>query len=150
MLKFHPLKEADLAAYDWAHEPLTALLPEGEERLRRGLAADDLLLTVFDEAEKPIGMLILLQTPTAGKPVCAVVEQIVLLEPYRRHKIGRMLLSLAAGAAVERGIWFLAAEVPADNEAAQGFAEAMHFRKTPWYDEYLLLDLSDVEGMRHG
>ena len=148
MLKFHPLNEADLDARDWTQEPLTALLPGGAEYLRGMQKKGNLLLTVFD-GEKPVGMLVMEQTPTAGKPVCAVVDTVVLLEEYRRHGLGRMLICLAAGAAVDRQIWFLAGAVP-ETEAARGFAGAIHMRKTPWYDDLWLLDLSDVEGMRHG
>ena len=148
MLKFHPLRQEDFDARDWDAEPLTRLLPDGAEALRKRAEAGDLLLTVFD-ADRPVGMLMLNREPTDGRPVCAVIEAVVLLEEYRRHGLGRMLMSLAAGAAVDRQIWFLAAAVP-ETDAARGFAAAMHMRKTPWYDDLWLLDLSDVEGMRHG
>jgi len=147
MLKFHPLKPEELESLNWNSHPLAACLPKGfdpAEALRR----HDLVLTLFDE-DALIGALVLNHTPTDGKPVCAVVETAALLPAYRRHGLGRMLMALAAGAAAERGIWFLAAQVP-DTPEAQGFAAAMHFKQTEWYGNYLLLDLSDVEGMRHG
>ena len=57
------------------------------------------------------------------------------------------LMALAAGEAAERKIWFLAGIVPPE---AAAFAAAMHMKQTEWFTDYLLLDLSDVEGMRYG
>ena len=147
MLKFHPLKPDEPEILHWQTQPLAAWMPEGFVPAA-ALENGDLLLGLFD-AEQLIGLLLLNKQPTDGKPQCAVVETTVVLPAYRRHGLGRMLMALAAGAAAERGIWFLASEVP-DTPEAQGFAAAMHFRQTEWYDRYLLLDLSDVEGMRHG
>ncbi|MBR3268381.1 MAG: GNAT family N-acetyltransferase [Oscillospiraceae bacterium] len=147
MLKFHPLKAEELRELQWQSQPLAAYLPayfDPAEALKR----EDLLLTVFD-GSRPVGMLVMRKEPTNGRPNCAVIETAVLLPEYRRHGLGRMLTALAAGAAAERGIWFLAAQV-LDTPEAKGFASAMHFRQTEWYPDYLLLDLSDVEGMRHG
>jgi GNAT superfamily N-acetyltransferase len=83
------------------------------------------------------------------KPRCAVIGWTVILPECRRHGLGRMLLTLAAGEAVERQIWFLAARVPQD-EAALRFADAIHMKQTEWFDDLRVLDLSDVEGLRYG
>ena len=147
MLKFHPLKPDDLETLDWSAQALTPCMPADFDPAA-AVQAGDLVLTLFD-ADRLIGVLELKQAPLNGKPVCAVVGSAAVLPAYRRHGLGRMLMALAASAAAERGIWFLAAQVPETPEA-QGFAAAMHFRQTDWYDDYLLLDLSHVEGMRHG
>ena len=147
MLKFHPMKAEDLETLDWSVQELALCMPADFDPAA-AVQAGDLVLTLFDE-DRLIGALELKQEPLNGKPVCAVVGTAAVLPAYRRHGLGRMLTALAASAAAERGIWFLAAKVPETAEA-QGFAAAMHFRQTDWYDGYLLLDLSDVEGMRHG
>ncbi len=147
MLKFHLLKQEELSLPEWAKQPLAEYLP-GDFDPERALKRGDLLLAVFDEA-RLIGLLELRQEPTDGKPRCMLIEQTVLLPEYRRHGIGRMLTAIAAGTAAERSIWFLAARPP-KTEEGRLFAEAMHFRMTEWYPDLLLLDLSDVEGMRHG
>ena len=147
MLKFHPLKAEELAALDWQNQPLAAELPS-PDFAAKSLAEGNMLLTIFEEG-KPIGMLELKQQPTDGKPRCAVVGTVVLLPAYRRHGLGRMLMAIAASTVAERGIWFLAGDVP-DTPEARGFAAAIHMKQTQWYEDLWLLDLSDVEGLRYG
>ncbi|MBQ8922169.1 MAG: GNAT family N-acetyltransferase [Oscillospiraceae bacterium] len=147
MLKFHPLKQDELGPLQWQSQPLAACMPadfDPEQSLEKG----NLLLTIFD-GERPVGLLELRDEPIGGKPRCALIEHTVLLPEYRRHGLGRMLTAIAASTAAERRIWFLAAQPP-ETEAGRCFAEALHFRQTEWYSDLLLLDLSDVEGMRHG
>ena len=148
MLRFHKMNQTDLSRSDWEQEPLAALLPDGKEYLMRRLAAGDTLFIMYD-GEKPVGLLEMDAAPVGEKPKCARVGLVVLLPEYRRHGLGRMLMCLAAGEAVERQLWFLAGTVP-ETEEAEGFAKAIHMRKTEWFSDLHVLDLSDVEGLRHG
>ena len=148
MLRFRKLNAADTEAQIWQKTPLTALLPDGLITITAHLEKGDTVFVLFD-AEQPVGLLILNQEPVGEKPRCLIVEQIILLPEYRRHGLGRMLMTLAAGEAVERRIWFLAGHLPRTPEAA-GFAAAVHMQQTDWFEDLLLLDLSDVEGLRHG
>ena len=150
MLRFRKITEEDINRCHWETEPLSALLsyPDTAEGLRASVARRNTVIVMFD-GETPAGFLEIAAEPTEGKPVCAVITQLAVLESYRRHGLGRMLMVLAADDTAGRGIWFLAAHVP-ETEAAQGFAKAVHMKQTEWYDDMLLLDLSDVEGLRHG
>ena len=148
MLCFHKLKQADLALTDWQKEPLSALLPGGAEYYESALLAGNTLFVLYD-AEQLVGLLEMDAKSVGEKPECAVVGTVVILPAYRRHGLGRMLMCLAAGEAVERKLWFLAGAVPQTPEA-EAFAEAIHMRKTEWLHDMNVLDLSDVEGLRHG
>lgn len=148
MLRFHKMKQAELELTEWQAEPLSALLPEGAEYYHKALQNGDTLFVLYDE-KKPVGLLGMAAETVGEKPACAVVTNIVLLPEYRRHGLGKMLMGLAAGEAVERRIWFLAGSVPHTAEA-EGFASAIHFRQTEWLPDMAVLDLSDVEGLRHG
>lgn len=148
MLRFHKLKQADLTLTDWPAEPLSALLPDGADFFEKSLHEGNTVFVLFDE-QKPVGLLEMLAEPVGEKPACAVVSNVLMLPDYRRHGLGRMLMCLAAGEAAERRLWFLAGAVPETKEA-MGFADAIHFRKTEWLEDMLILDLSDVEGLRHG
>ena len=147
MLKFRKLKKSDLAETDWEHAALTGLLP-APSYWADALSADAVLFVIFD-GEKPIGMLEMDAKPTESRPACAKVNRVLILPELRRHGLGRMLMALAAGEAVERKLWFIAGSVP-DTEEAQGFAAGIHLRKSDWFDDLFVLDLSDVEGLRHG
>ena len=148
MLRFHKMKQTELSQHGWTQEPLSALLPEGADYLAQKLAAGDTLFVMYD-GEKPVGLLEMDAAPVGEKPKCARVGLVVLLPEYRRHGLGRMLMCLAAGEAVERQLWFLAGAVP-ETEEAQGFAKAIHMQQTEWFPDLQVLDLSDVEGLRHG
>ena len=146
MLRFRKLRPADAGLPVWQDAPLTALLPNGSGYIPAHLAQGDTVFVIFEE-EKPVGLLVMQAEPIGEKPRCAVIANIILLPEYRRHGLGRMLMALAAGEAAERKIWFLAGIVPPE---AAAFAAAMHMKQTEWFTDYLLLDLSDVEGMRYG
>ena len=148
MLRFRKLKESDLSKTDWSAEPLTALLPAGADYIPQHLAAGDTIFVIFEEG-KPIGLLEMDAQTVGEKPRCAVIGYAVILPDCRRRGLGRMLMTLAAGEAVERQIWFLAGSVPQE-ETAQRFADAVHFRMTEWFETLRVLDLSDVEGLRYG
>lgn len=148
MLRFHKMKQTELSQHNLAQEPLSALLPEGADYLAQKLAAGDTLFVMYD-GEKPVGLLEMDAAPVGEKPKCARIGLVVLLPEYRRHGLGRMLMCLAAGEAVERQLWFLAGAVP-ETEEAQGFAKAIHMQQTEWFADLQVLDLSDVEGLRHG
>lgn len=149
MLRFRKLKETDLPGTEWQSEPLTALLPNGAAYISGNLAAGNTVFVIFDEENKPIGLLEMDAQTVGEKPRCAVIGLVTVLPEYRRHGLGRMLMTLAAGEAAGRQIWFLAARVPQE-EAAVRFADAIHMKQTEWFTELRVLDLSDVEGLRYG
>ena len=148
MLRFHKLKQADLALTDWQKEPLSAMLPGGAHYYETMLREGNTLFVLFDD-QMPVGILEMEAEPVGEKPKCAVVGNVLLLPEYRRRGLGRMLMCLAAGEAAGRQLWFLAGAVPETGEAA-AFARAIHMKQTHWFDDMLVLDLSDVEGLRHG
>ena len=148
MLRFHKLKQDDLSRTDWQQEKLLALLPGGADHYASALGKGNTVFVLYD-AEKLVGLLEMDAESVGEKPECAVVRTVVILPEYRRHGLGRMLMCLAAGEAVERKLWFLAGAVP-QTEEAEAFAEAIHMRKTDWLPDLNILDLSDVEGLRHG
>ena len=148
MLKFRKMKPQDIANTDWTAEPLAALLPEGAAFFAQVLEKGDTLFVLFDDG-KPVGLMEMERDPVGTKPQCAVVGTVVMLPEYRRQGLGRMLMALAAGEAVERGLWFIAGTVP-ETEAAQGFAKSIHMLPSEWFTDRFVLDLSDVEGLRHG
>ena len=148
MLRFRKLKADDPAETVWQEAPLAQLLPDGLNHIQTHLAQGDILFALFDDAQ-PVGLLTMNAEPFGEKPRCLIIEHLMLLPEYRRHGLGRMLMTLAAGEAVERKIWFLAGRPPQTPEA-EGFAAAIHMKQTAWFDDLLLLDLSDVEGLRHG
>ncbi len=148
MLRFRKLKQNDLTQIDWQNEPLSALLPEGADTPAAALMRGDTLFALFED-EKLTGMLEIKAEPVGEKPKCAVVGFTVILPERRRHGLGRMLMCLAAGEAAARQLWFLAGEVP-ETEEAVGFADAIHMKQTEWFPTLRVLELSDVEGLRHG
>ncbi len=148
MLRFHKLNREELNQTDWKAEPLSTLLPQGAEYYETALQNGDVLFVLYEE-QKLIGLLGMAAEPVGDKPKCAVVTDVVILPEYRRHGLGRMLMCLAAGEAVERKLWFLACAAPHTAEA-EGFAKALHMQQTEWLRDMLVLDLSDVEGLRHG
>lgn len=148
MLRFRKLKQTDLEQTDWSSEPLTALLPAGADYITQHFVQGDTLIVLFDDG-KPVGLLEMDAQPIGEKPRCAVIGMTVLLSEYRRRGLGRMLMVLAADTAVSRQLWFLAGRVP-HTEEAEGFAKAIHMKQTAWFADMLVLDLSDVEGLRYG
>lgn len=94
------------------------------------------------------GALVMAAAAAGTSPAYLKVYNVTVLEDVRRHGLGRMLMCMAAGEAVERKVWFLGcdAQLSAD---VQAFADAIHFRAGS-DPAVLLLDLSDVEGLRHG
>lgn len=105
-------------------------------------------LVVYED-DKLIGISIISAKLTDTKPKCAVIPRLIMAPEVRRHGLGRMLMGQTAGAALNRGAYFAAAQIPDTAEAA-GFAASIGFKKTPLFDDMLVLDLTDVEGMRHG
>lgn len=148
MLKFRKMKPQDIAGIDWQAEPLSALLPGAAAYFADVLANDATLFVLFDDG-KLVGLLEMERDPVGEKPKCAVVGTVVILPAYRRQGLGRMLMTLAAGEAVERQLWFIAGTVP-DTEEAQSFAKRIHLLPSEWFTDRYVLDLSDVEGLRHG
>ena len=147
MLRFRKLRESDLTVFDLEHAELTGLLPSPgyyAETLARG----DMLLVILD-GETPVGLLEMAAEPVGEKPRCAWVSRVLILPALRRHGLGRMLMALAAGEAAERKLWFITGEIP-DTEEAAAFAKAIHLLPDSRFGGRILLDLSDVEGLRHG
>ena len=97
---------------------------------------------------KPVGGLTMSTEKEGTSPAYLSVRSLSVLPEIRRHGLGRMLMCMAAGEAVERQVWFLGCD-PRLDETAQAFADAVHFR-AGCVPGVLLLDLSDVEGLRHG
>ena len=147
MLRFRKLKEHDLTEFDWSAAELTALLPS-PAYYRETLEKGNMLLVILD-GEKPLGLLEMEKEPDGTRPPCARISRLLILPALRRHGLGRMLMALAAGEAAERKLWFLSGDIPDTPEAA-GFAEAVHMLPDSRFDGRVLLDLSDVEGLRHG
>lgn len=142
MLVIQKLNEEKLAAVSGT-EKLEAFLPcTLSAALENGLTP--LLMLVEG---RPVGAILLGAQPEGEKPVFLRVCGMAVLPEVRRHGLGRMLMSIAAGESVQRQVWFLGADAPG-GEDASGFAKAMHFK--PAENGTWLLDLSDVEGMRHG
>ena len=67
----------------------------------------------------------------------------------RRHGLGRMLMGQTAGAVLSHGAYFIAAAVP-DTDEAKAFAQSVGMKETALFPDMLVLDLTDVEGLRHG
>ena len=147
MLRFRKLKEHDLTVFDWTDAELTALLPS-PAYYRETLEKGNMLLVILD-GEKPLGLLEMEKEPDGTRPPCARINRVLVLPALRRHGLGRMLMALAAGEAAERQLWFLSGEIP-DTKEASGFAKAVHMLPDSRFDGRVLLDLSDVEGLRHG
>ncbi|MCQ2408600.1 MAG: GNAT family N-acetyltransferase [Oscillospiraceae bacterium] len=148
MLRFRKIQPSDLDKTDWMQAPLTALLPEGADYLSTHIRNGDTVFVILDD-DKLVGLLEMEAETVGERPRCAVVGTTVILPEYRRHGLGRILMGLAAGEALERQIWFLAGAVPQTAEA-EGFADGIHMKKTEWFEELRVLDLSDVEGLRYG
>ncbi|MBR6760795.1 MAG: GNAT family N-acetyltransferase [Oscillospiraceae bacterium] len=68
---------------------------------------------------------------------------------YRRQGLARTLLSLAAGKAMEFGAYLLYTHAP-QTAIAQMFCAAVGFVQDTKDPAYLMLDLTDTKGMRHG
>ncbi len=147
MLRFRKLRDSDLTAYDWEHAALTGLLPS-PDYYKETLARRDMLLVIFD-GDKPLGLLEMAAEPFGDRPPCAWVGRVLILPELRRHGLGRMLMALAAGEAAERKLWFITGDIP-DTEEAAAFAKAIHLLPDDRFGGRVLLDLSDVEGLRHG
>ena len=148
MLRFRKIKPSDLDKTDWTNEPLAALLPEGADYLSAHIRNGDTVFVIFED-DKPVGLLEMNAETVGEKPRCAVIGTTVILPEYRRHGLGRILMGLAAGEALDRQIWFLAGAVPQTAEA-EGFADGIHMKQTEWFADLRVLDLSDVEGLRYG
>ena len=147
MLQFHMLSDADAAPEKWQGTALSALLGGADYPADR-LSCGCTVIAMYDST-LPAGLLCVSGDTTDSTPVCGIVETVVLLPEYRRHGLGRILMGLAAGEALDRQIWFLAGAVPQTAEA-EGFADGIHMKQTEWFADLRVLDLSDVEGLRYG
>ena len=147
MLHFRKITAADAAAVSWEQAALTALLPSPDYAAAM-LAAGGTVILLTDDGI-PAGLLAMPAETVGERPVCGLIDLVVLLPEYRRHGLGRILMGMAANEFAERGIWFLAGKVPAD-PTAQAFAEAIGMKRTADSAELSVLDLSDVEGLRYG
>ena len=105
-------------------------------------------LVVYED-DLLIGISIISAKLTDTKPRCAVIPRLVMAPSVRRHGLGRMLMGQTAGAALNRGAYFVAARIP-DTPEANAFAASVGLKETPVFDDMLMLDLTDVEGLRHG
>ncbi len=74
---------------------------------------------------------------------------LIIHPQYRRQGLGRTLLSLAAGKAMEFGAYQLYADAP-ETTLAQLFCQAVGFLQDTKDPAYRILDLTDTKGMRHG
>ena len=145
MLIFREIPCPLLAEREPQAEPLLALWP-GNNPLP--MTDAETALVVYED-DTLIGISVVSANFTDTKPKCAVIPRLVMAPAARRHGLGRMLMGQTAGAALNRGAYFVAAYVPDTDEAA-AFAESVGFRTTPVFDDMLMLDLTDVEGLRHG
>ena len=144
MLIIKKLTEEKLRSLSDYAEADAALQPGGlAGALRDGLTVFLMLLD-----GKTAGVLAMKSDAEGSSPAFARVTDVFVVPALRRHGLGRMLMCSAAGEAVERKTWFLGCSA-ALSEAGAAFAEAMHFRAGT-VPGTLLLDLSDVEGLRHG
>lgn len=141
MLRFRKLQFADLQSDVWRNQADFA-------QICQAISPEDTLFAAFLD-DVPAGILTMKPGCTDSKPPCAMLDLLFIRPDCRRQGIGRILTALAAGDAVERQLWFLAAKPPAQPDAV-AFAEAIHLRKTDWLSDFYVLDLSDVEGLRYG
>lgn len=141
MLKFRRLQHADLASDAWSSQS------ELKAAFRSAFPEDTVFGAFLDDV--PVGALVLSANSTESKPPCALLKYLYVRSDCRRQGIGRILTAIAAGEAAERQLWFLAAPVPETSDAA-AFAKAIHFGENDWMNGLLVLDLSDVEGLRYG
>lgn len=144
MLIIRKLTEKKLRASGGGAEPDEALRPEAlSAALEEGMTVFLMLLD-----GKAAGVLTMGSEAEGSSPAFVRVRNVYVRPALRRHGLGRMLMCSAAGEAVERRVWFLGCDA-ALSEEGTAFAAAMHFRAGAAADT-LLLDLSDVEGLRHG
>ncbi|MCQ2417653.1 MAG: GNAT family N-acetyltransferase [Oscillospiraceae bacterium] len=148
MLLFRKMKPQGIRSINWTEEPLTQFVPDGEGFFAKIIAENHTLFLLFEEG-RPIGMIVMEKDAVGQKPKCAAIRNLVILPEYRRRGLARMLMVIAAGEAVERQLWFMAGSVP-ETEDAQAFAKSVHMQPSEWFSDKYVLDLSDVEGMRHG
>lgn len=147
MLIFRRLKPETTAAIDWQAQEITALLPRSDYAAE-SVAAEGTVFVILEE-EKVIGLAAMPEKLTETKPVCGVLECLVILPAYRRQCLGRMLAGLIANALAERSVWFMAGSVPQSPEA-EAFAKAIGMKPCGFLDGMSVLDLSDVDGLRYG
>lgn len=147
MLIFRRLKPETAAAIDWQAQEITALLPRNDYAAE-SVAAEGTVFVILEE-EKVIGLAAMPEKLTETKPVCGVLESLVILPAYRRQSLGRMLAGLIANALAERSVWFMAGSVPQSPEA-EAFAKAIGMKPCDFLDGMSVLDLSDVDGLRYG
>jgi len=145
MLIFREIPCPLLAEQEPQAEPLLSLWP-GDNSLP--MTEAETALVVYED-DTLIGISVISAAFTDTKPKCAVIPRLVMAPAARRHGLGRMLMGQTAGAALNRGAYFVAAHVP-DTEEARAFAKSVGFRETPVFSDMLMLDLTDVEGLRHG
>lgn len=118
-----------------------------EERGLLRVPENGTLFGAFEDG-LPCGLLVLSKDTVGERPVCAQVLDLYVSEALRRRQIGRTLLGMAAGTAVSRRIYFLCAKV---TEESLAFWDAVGMRESPLAPEGMrLLDLANVEGLRHG
>ncbi len=143
MLVIKKMTEEKLASlHDTA--ALEAILPKKPADCLAG--GETVFVMLLDD--KAVGALMMDGGSEGTSPAYVRVSYLAVLPDLRRHGLGRMLMCTAAGEAVGRKVWFLGCGAQLTGAAA-AFASAMHFRAGR-YPDTLLLDLSDVEGMRHG
>ena len=147
MLRFRQIKQTDATPEKWTGTALSALLG-GDSYPAERLNAGCTVIVMYDGA-KPAGLISVSPETVGEKPRCGIVETVVLLPEYRRHGLGRILMGMGANLIAERQIWFLAGNVP-DDDTAQKFAAAMGLKPVDWLGGMWVLDLSDVDGLRHG
>ena len=112
-------------------------------------------IQIATEEDALIGAFLLSGERLGEQAQYAVVSALAIAPAYRRHGMGRMLAALAANLAMQQGVGFLYAEV-AQEAGVQVFAarigatETAALRPCPAGAIPMCLDLTQIEGLRHG
>ena len=152
MLKIRKIQPADAQALTASGAPLLAVLPAGNYA-EQVLSQGGTVFLMYEDGI-PAGLCALASpaADTGEKPRCARLLFVAVQPGSRRHGLGRILMGLAANEVAERQenkVWFLAADAPSDPGAA-AFAAAMGMKPAQNAEHLLILDLSDVSGLRFG
>ena len=152
MLKIRKIQPADAQALTESGAPLLDVLP-AKDFAAAVLSKGGTVFLMYEDGV-PAG-LCALASPAEDigeKPRCARLLYVAVQPASRRHGLGRILTGLAANEVAERTeekVWFLAADAPAEPDAA-AFAAAMGMKPATQLPGMLTLDLSDVSGLRFG
>lgn len=143
MLTFSKMTDEQISGGDFASQSLSDCA--GQPDFRK-LQADASLFAAWLDGEC-IGIAALSKRLSELQPTSGIVTLLAVLPKYRRQGVGRMLMGLLAGAAMEQGAYFLRGSIPASPEAT-AFAAKIGFRAEAGDTGFLLLDLTDTSGLR--